>query len=206
MDLQSLLLYFLTAYMVGALPAGYVAARIKCGVDIFKPGEKQTVRIGDVFKILGIPLGLLVTLFDFLKGVLVAGPLVTSFLGEYSCDWRWVSIGSVLVVIGHVNSAFLGFRGGRGLATIFGVMFVLLPVPAAISCLLWAVLSFWGLSTQPGALSTACAMPLISALWVYFISIERAHYLYVAVFLSLLTLWEHRKRLIGYLGYWGKTE
>lgn len=195
------ILYFIGAYLVGSIPTGYIAARLKCKASIFEPGNRQAMRIGDVFKILGTPLGLFVTLLDLLKGTFAVWPLITLVIGyEGHGDWRIVSLGALLVVIGHCNSAFLGFRGGRGLATTFGVLFPLLPGPAFISCLIWAGLAFWGLSTRPGALSAAGAMPILSVLWIWFFQTERLDYLYVVAFLSIWTLWEQRQSLQSYIG------
>ena len=101
-------------------------------------------------------------------------------------------------MVGHCNSAYLGLRGGRGLATIFGILFFLLPIPAVLTCLVWACLSFWGLSTKPGALSAAGALPLFTIAWTFHRP-EHTYYLYLVAFFSMWTMWEHRDSLNDYM-------
>lgn len=201
METGKYFLYFFCAYLVGSFPTGTIASRLKGGESVIIPGERTTKSVGDVFNILGMKLGLLVTAIDVLKGWIVVFPLISLIIGpDGHFSWWIVSLGGLLVVIGHCNSAFLGFKGGRGLATTFGVLITILPVPALISCLIWASLSFWGLSTKPGALSAAGAMPVISVPWVWWFQRERLFYLFVVAFLSLWTLWEHRESLMSYMG------
>ncbi|MBF0501563.1 MAG: glycerol-3-phosphate acyltransferase [Candidatus Riflebacteria bacterium] len=195
------ILYFIAAYTVGAIPTGYLAARLTGRPSIFLPGERTPCYAGDVYKILGMPLGIFVTFLDVLKGCVVVWPLVDLMMGPGNLlPWWVVAFGGLLVVIGHSHSLFLGFRGGRGLATSFGVLFCLLPVPTLLSCFIWAALSFWGLSTRPGALSSAGAMPLFSIPWVWWVQPERVNYLFVVAFLSLWTLYEYRESLMSYMG------
>jgi len=198
---MQVILYFLASYLLGSIPTGTIAAFLMKKESVFKPGERTTKHAGDVFNILGFKIGILVTLVDVIKGYLAVSPLISWIIGAQGhLDWWVVSGGGLLVVVGHCNSALLGFRGGRGLATSFGVLFTLLPIPSLVTCIIWACLSFWGLSTRPGALSAAGAMPIFSIPWVLFIEKEKLFYLYVVAFLSLWTMWEHRQSLLGYLG------
>ncbi len=195
------LLYFFVSYVIGSLPTGYLAALSMGRGSIFNPGERTPKNTGDIFALLGIKMGLFVTFLDLLKGLIVAGPLDTWIIGPHiEHDWTIVSTGGLLAVIGHCNSPWLGFRGGRGVAPSFGVLFMILPGPALISAIIWGCLSFWGLSTSPGAVSAAAAMPVISVPWVMFYQNEKLYYLFPVAFLSLWTLFEHRKNLKAYLG------
>jgi glycerol-3-phosphate acyltransferase PlsY len=193
--------YFLPAYLVGSIPTGTIAARLQGKGSLFAPGERSPLKAGEVFEILGIPVGLLVTFLDFLKGLIVVWPLHDWLINTHDQDHWWVvSVGAFLVVFGHCNSAWLGFKGGRGLSTTFGVMMYLLPVPAVLAFLLWGCLAFWGLSTRPGALSAAGAMPLLSLPYVWWFRADKFELLMLVALLSLLTLWEYRAALLGYLG------
>lgn len=192
--------YCLSAALVGSLPTGAVFARLR-GQSLFSPGKRQAVSIGETFRILGRPLGLLVTLIDFGKGLFVVWPLMNLiFPAPAPHPWWLVSLGGILAVISHCNSPWLGFRGGRGLATSFGVLVYVLPAPTLLALVVWSCLSFWGLSTRPGALSAAGALPLLTILWVVTLDRTRMNYLFLVAFLSLWTLWEQRISLLGYLG------
>lgn len=193
--------YFVACFLLGSLPVGELLARIKTGKSLIMPGTRNTRRPGEMFDTLGIPAGIAVCLVDGLKGFLAVYPLAVYFLGTdpYS-QWWAISLGGFLTVFGHCNSLFLGFRGGRGLAPTFGVMMTLLPVPALIASLLGFWLAFWGLSSKPGALSAAGAMPLLSIAWVVFVKPAEVDYLYVVATMSLWTMWEHRDELFSYMG------
>lgn len=195
-------LYFLTAYLLGSIPTGYLASRVMGKPDIFAPGEWGPRPAGEVFQILGTPVGLLVTALDILKGVLVVGPLLNYFNGAlplWQIPWWVISIAGLLVVMGHCHSIWLGFRGGRGLATSFGVVLVLVPVPALGAFVFWACTSFWGLSTRPGALSSAGVLPLLTIPWVWW-NHEKMDLVYPVAFLSLWSMFEYRQSLRNFLG------
>jgi glycerol-3-phosphate acyltransferase PlsY len=84
-------------------------------------------------------------------------------------------------------------------------MATLLPIPAIFAFLIGLWLAFWGLSTKPGALSAAGAMPLLSIIWVLAIKPQDLYYLYIVAFMSLWTFWEHRDELKSYMGIKGKV-
>jgi len=193
--------YFIACFLIGSLPFGEIVSRIKTGKSLLLPGSRDTRPPGEVFEILGIPTGIMVCLLDSLKGFLAVYPVTVKMIGaEAYSQWWVVGIGGILTVIGHCNSPFLGFRGGRGLAPTFGVMVTLLYVPALISFLLGLFLAFWGLSSKPGALSAAGAMPLLSIAWVFMVKPDDINYLYIVAFMSIWTMWEHRSELKNYLG------
>ena len=199
--MQQYLAFALLAYLIGCLPTGAFFARFKKGKSLLEPGTRSTKRPQDVFEILGIPLGIFVSILDILKGILVVRFLTTAFFGPTGIQTWWiVAVGGLLVVIGHCNSALLGFKGGRGLAPTFGALVSIFPVPAILSALLGAWLAFWGLSTKPGALSAAGVMPILSIAWVTWFRPEEPYYLFVVAFMSLWTMWEYRDELNNYLG------
>lgn len=199
--MSNLFLYLLASFLIGSLPFGEILARIKTGQSVIQSGSRNTKTPGEVFAILGIPTTIAVCLLDSLKGFLCVYPLAIYLLGPDPYNQWWIiSLGGLLTVIGHCNSPLLGFKGGRGLAPTFGVMVTLLPVPALLSFSLGLWLAFWGLSSKPGALSAAGAMPILSIAWVMILHPENLDYLYVVAFMSLWTMWEHREELKSYMG------
>ena len=199
--MTSTIQYFLACFLIGSLPFGEILARLKTGKSLLQPGSRDTRPPGEVFEILGLPLGILVCVLDCFKGFIAVYPVTVALIGAdaYS-QWWIVGLGGILTVIGHCNSPLLGFKGGRGLAPTFGVMVTLLPVPAFLSLLLGLFLAFWGLSSKPGALSAAGAMPLLSIAWVFLVKPQDLDYLYIVAFMSSWTMWEHRSELKNYLG------
>jgi acyl-phosphate glycerol 3-phosphate acyltransferase len=133
-DVPFLALVALAAYLVGAVPFGYVVARAK-GVDILSHGSGN-IGATNVGRILGRRFGILVFLLDFAKGALpalVAGALSPADLAK---EWPQVTAG-VAAFLGHLFPVYLRFKGGKGVATGAGVVAVLAPAPTAGAALAW---------------------------------------------------------------------
>jgi acyl-phosphate glycerol 3-phosphate acyltransferase len=130
------------AYLVGSIPFGYVVARSK-GVDLFKAGSGN-IGATNVGRVLGRNYGLLVFALDFLKGALpvaLARPLA-AVLAPTSPEPFGVAdlvrVGAAAAaILGHLFPLYLGFRGGKGVATGAGVALVLVPVPMGLGLLAW---------------------------------------------------------------------
>jgi acyl-phosphate glycerol 3-phosphate acyltransferase len=125
---------FLASYLVGAIPFGYLIARSR-GVDLFKQGSGN-IGATNVGRLLGRKLGILVFVLDFAKGALpaLAGLGLARAGGP---DYLGVVAG-LAALLGHLFPVYLGFRGGKGVATGAGVVLVLLPVPTLFALLAWA--------------------------------------------------------------------
>src|SRR5262245_15099005 len=135
------------AYLVGAFPFGYLVGRLR-GLNLFTAGSGN-IGATNAARVLGRPFGALVFVLDFLKGavpVAVAVPLAEAIeAGSVSAfsapDVLRVSA-AALAFLGHLFPVYLGFRGGKGVATGAGTVFVLAAVPAALAILTWAVVLF----------------------------------------------------------------
>lgn len=136
-----LTLTLIVSYLLGSIPFGYLVARAK-GVNIFEVGSKNPGAT-NVKRVLGSGPGNLVFALDFLKGFIATViPLVLQSGGEAgSLGYDLGGVAGVGgAVLGHSFSCFTRFRGGKGVATAGGGLFVLMPVP----CL--AALAAWGLT------------------------------------------------------------
>src|SRR5215475_5384529 len=137
----SLGLTLLLSYLVGAIPFGYLVARGR-GVDILKQGSGN-IGATNVGRVLGRPFGVLVFALDFAKGA-VPVVLARNFAGDYA-DSSWLEVGAGLAAfLGHLFPVYLGFRGGKGVATGAGVVAVLVPLPFLAALVAWIlVLAGW---------------------------------------------------------------
>src|SRR3954466_5086666 len=116
----------LISYLVGAVPFGYIVARLR-GVDIFAAGSGN-IGATNVGRVLGRKFGILVFVLDFLKG---AGPTaVARLLASRLTEESWAAGGglevgaAVAAFVGHCFPIYLGFRGGKGVATGAGTVAV----------------------------------------------------------------------------------
>lgn len=112
---------WLTAFLLGAIPFGYVVARAVAGVDIRTVGDGNPGG-RNVYLHVGRAAGIAVMLLDSAKGA--AAILIARVSGLQ--EWEEFAAG-MLVVLGHDLSPFLKFHGGQGLAATIGVLLVLLP-------------------------------------------------------------------------------
>ena len=144
--------HILVAYLVGAIPFGVIIGWGR-GVNVRARGSRN-IGATNVGRLLGRPLGLLCFVLDLAKGALpMMGAGLAHGLYDRGLDggtlfdaphpetgW-WVLL-AVAAVLGHVYSPFLGFRGGKGVATAFGAMVVAWPwltLPALAAGVVWVV-------------------------------------------------------------------
>ncbi len=135
------------AYLVGALPFGYVIGRLR-GVNLFTAGSGN-IGATNAARVLGKPFGALVFVLDFLKGVVpvaCAVPLADALAPGGGTAFGPPDVlrvcAAALAFLGHLFPVYLGFRGGKGVATGAGTVFVLVPGPAALAVLGWVVVLF----------------------------------------------------------------
>jgi acyl phosphate:glycerol-3-phosphate acyltransferase len=127
------------AYFIGAVPIGYLVARLN-GVDIVRQGSGN-IGATNVGRILGWRIGLLVFLLDFAKGALPTWLAVSQDDGTWPTGLAPVAVG-LAAFLGHLFPIYLGFRGGKGVATGAGVVAVLVPGPALIALVGWLAVLF----------------------------------------------------------------
>lgn len=137
----------LLSYLLGAIPSGFLVAKAR-GVDIRKVGSGN-IGATNVFRALGKGPGLLTFACDFLKGLLavmviaaaanrIAGPV-----GQGSLPYLRLACG-LGALVGHSFSVFLGFRGGKGVATGVGLVMGLGPAVAGIGLGVWLIVFLIG--------------------------------------------------------------
>jgi len=158
-------------YLLGSLPVGYLVARAH-GVDIFKAGSGNPGAT-NVKRVLGSKAGNLVYFLDALKGALAAGwPFAWCLVGQRASDtgvagvssaYVWGILGLVAAVVGHSFSVFTHFKGGKGVATASGGLFVLLPVPVLIAAAVWVVTFFISRYVSLASILATIAVP--AAAW-----------------------------------------
>ena len=163
------------AYLVGSVPTAHLLARTR-GIDLGSVGSKSygATNLG---RTLGKPWGIACFLLDSVKGaapVLAAGGLLGA-LGAApggvpaETAWCWLAVGASAIV-GHTLSPWIGFKGGKGVATGFGALAAMWPVltiPAALALVVWAILVLLfrmvSLASMVAAVVVPCAV-LVTAL------------------------------------------
>jgi glycerol-3-phosphate acyltransferase PlsY len=150
-------------YLIGAIPFGMLAGRLSGGVDLRQHGSRRTGAT-NTLRTLGWRWAAVVLLLDVGKGA--AGVLLARALYQAgpagSAEWIAAAAG-VAAVIGHNWSAFIGFRGGRGVATSAGGMLVLAPFTLLVVLPLVALVIWRTRYVSLGSLLAAVAAPIVTA-------------------------------------------
>ena len=120
-----------SAFLLGSIPFGYLLGKLK-GVDIRKHGSGN-VGATNVARVLGKKYGVAVYILDFLKGFIPTYTAVKLFGLD---SWTLTAVG-LAAVLGHMFSPFLGFKGGKGVATASGVLFGISPLLGFLTLTLW---------------------------------------------------------------------
>lgn len=171
------------SYLLGSVPAAAWVARSR-GVDIRQVGSGNSGAT-NVLRSLGKGPALAVAVFDILKGALAV--LIGRWLG---LPEPWAALCGVMAVLGHNFSPFLGFRGGKGVATSFGVVGIINPL-VGISAFVLAIFVMWmtRFISAGSILGAAAAIVMIvmvqSPLWM----------MSYVIGLALLLIWQHRDNL-----------
>jgi glycerol-3-phosphate acyltransferase PlsY len=179
---------FFGAYLVGSVPTAYLFTRRLKGLDIREHGSGN-VGATNASRVLGKKWGLVIFAIDFLKGCLPA-LAVTVFLGEADHEaglTAWCAGGAVL---GHIFTPFLGFRGGKGVATGGGVLFGLYPFLFLATFPAWFVV--FGFTRIVSVASLAALLTLVG--YSFLLEMGPLAQSFFVTFLFLIT-WTHRENL-----------
>ncbi|MBP2649849.1 MAG: plsY [Firmicutes bacterium] len=122
------------SYLIGSIPNGLIIGKVFKGVDIREFGSKN-IGATNAYRVLGAWPGFFVLIMDLLKGVIavyIGKVLIGTTMGEIT--------GAFFAITGHNWPVFLGFKGGRGVATALGVIAILMPRETAIIFIAWVII------------------------------------------------------------------
>ncbi|MFQ5597257.1 MAG: glycerol-3-phosphate 1-O-acyltransferase PlsY [Nitrospiria bacterium] len=149
----------LSNYFIGSLPFGLMLSKLSRGLD---PRKKGSGNIGatNVLRVVGKKEAVLTVSCDLLKGI----PLifVASRLG---LDEKTILLIAISAVLGHMFSIFLKFKGGKGVATSFGIFLVVSPQIALIGFFVWMAAVLLSRYVSVGALTAFGLLPFLALLF-----------------------------------------
>jgi glycerol-3-phosphate acyltransferase PlsY len=183
------LLTALGAFLLGSIPTGYLVARAK-GIDIRQHGSGN-IGATNVFRTLGKPLGILVFFLDALKGS--AAVWLAEHFGGPSA-WPGI-IAAAAAIAGHNYTPWLGFRGGKGIATSAGVLLALMPLAVLVVGVVWFLVFQISRYVSVASIAAAVALPVTIATFWHFGRGGNAPLLGFAILISVLAIWRHRSNI-----------
>lgn len=147
------------AYLLGAIPFGYLLVKWKTGADV-RAGGSGNIGATNVMRTTGRAAGVVTLLLDIGKGyaaVWIAGRLT----GQ---DVLWMSLAALAVVAGHAYPVFLGFKGGKAVASFVGAFLCLTPWALAAEGVVFTIVVARTRHISMGSVVGAATLPL--AVWL----------------------------------------
>jgi glycerol-3-phosphate acyltransferase PlsY len=173
------------ALVAGSIPTGVLLSRAIAGIDIRAAGSGN-IGAANVARTAGFKVGIGVAGLDILKGVVPV--LAGRALG---LDNIALAIVALAAVLGHDYSLFLGFRGGKGVATTLGVMLALAPVPTVLAMLTYVAIA---IAFRYSSLASLSALTVLPA---YMIALGQSRpFVALAAILWLIALVKHRENIV----------
>lgn len=176
------------AYLVGATPFGFLAGQLR-GIDIREHGSGN-IGATNVLRVLGKPVGITVLVLDLLKGL---APVLIA-LGATGRSGIHLAA-ALAAILGHNYTFWLGFKGGKGIATTAGAILPLMPWALLAAATVWFATFLATRYVSLASLGAAVAVP--SALGVEALIAGRLNpaIFSFAALVSVLAIWKHRPNI-----------
>lgn len=185
------LIWLVLGYLAGSIPTGYLLAKRLKGVDIRKTGSGN-VGATNAGRVLGKEWAIIIAVFDMLKGGIIV--LIAS---RFTSSAVTLALTGAMAVVGHSYPVWLNFKGGKGVATTFGVFAFFdffTPYPALLGGLVWYLTlkktKYVSAASMVSLFAAAFLMPIFN--------MPRSYYV-VALLLSALVTWRHKSNIVRIL-------
>lgn len=172
------------AYLLGSLPFGVILGRFIAGVDVRKHGSGN-IGATNVLRTLGLPFAIGTLILDVSKGI-----VAVVLARRAGLDLTWTIGAGLAVVVGHNWTIFLGFNGGKGIATTVGVLLMIVPQIALGFMVLWALVIAATRFVSLGSIVAATALPFMALVFR-----EPSAVVVGCFVLGLMAVWRHKQNI-----------
>ena len=174
----------IASYLIGSIPMGLIFGKLIWKKDLRRVGSRN-IGATNAWRILGRKAGLLVFIFDFLKGQL--GVMLGACL--FASPGAMV-LGGLFAMLGHMFPIFLFFRGGKGVATGLGVIAALMPKITAIVFVVWLVLFLITRYVSVASIIAAVLTPILAVIYN-----EPVIYFLFALIAAVIIVFRHKDNI-----------
>ena len=175
----------LFGYLLGSVPTGLILAKLFSKVDPRKIGSKN-IGATNIFRTAGKSLGILTLIGDLLKGAI---PVVIAI--QWGESDLWIALSGLTPFLGHIFPIFLGFKGGKGVATALGVYLMISPISVLIEFFIFAGIVWKWRYISLGSITCGTTIPILIA---FFRSDSQAYFI-VSVIMAALILYRHQSNI-----------
>lgn len=180
------LLGILIAYLLGSIPFGYLLTRFTTGKDVRGHGSGN-IGATNVLRTAGRGAGVATLVLDIAKGfaaVWIAGWLTDGSSG-------WMADAALAVLVGHAFPIFLGFKGGKGVATFFGAFLYLTPIPALAAAIVFVITVTVTRYISAASVLASATFPL----GVWLVQHATLNEVIAAVIAAVIVVYRHKENL-----------
>lgn len=182
--IPALLLLF--SYLLGAIPTSYLVGRWARGIDLRRHGSGN-LGATNAFRVLGWKLALPVLFLDVFKGWF---PTFFFPRWDQTPAAEWALAYGAAAILGHVFSVFVGFKGGKGVATSAGVFLALAPLAGLVAFAVWLVLVF---STRVVSVASIVAALTVPA--TVYLTRGTDEVFWLSIGLTIFIIYAHRANI-----------
>jgi glycerol-3-phosphate acyltransferase PlsY len=149
------LVAWIVAYLLGAIPVGYLLVKVSTGKDVRTSGSRN-IGATNVLRTTNPVLGLATLILDIAKGFLAVWIAATLTGGSPF----WTSTAALAVIAGHAYPVFLGFKGGKAVASFIGGFLYLTPIPLLASLIVFVAVAVKTRYISAGSIIAAGSFPI----------------------------------------------
>ena len=181
------------AFLIGAIPWSFIIGKRFYGVDLRNEGSCN-LGATNTYRVLGIRAGLAAAVLDIAKGstaVALAWLLVPLSYGQAAHDWALVAA-TLAAVLGHSYSPYVGFSGGKGVATAAGAVLILTPKVIPVLLVTWVLVILLTRYVSLGSIVIAAAYPVL----VFLVYGDQTPFVIFSVLAASFIIWRHRPNIV----------
>jgi len=181
-------LFLLLAYFIGAIPSSVWIGKKFYNLDVREHGSGNAGAT-NTFRVIGKKAGVIVLLLDILKAWF-ATAVLSSMANNQSIDYM-LALGLV-AVLGHVFPIYIGFRGGKGIASLLGVIIAIHPLASLYSIIVFITTLLISRFVSLSSILAACAFPVL--IIVYFQNTHKSLIIF-SLMVAVLVIFTHKKNI-----------
>jgi glycerol-3-phosphate acyltransferase PlsY len=190
---QEYIFLIILSYLTGAFPSAVLIGKIFFKTDVREFGSGNAGAT-NTFRVLGKKAGIPVLILDIFKGWLAVNYIffISSLSNNLDLVFEQQLVFGIAAVIGHLFPIYTGFRGGKGIATLLGLLVGIQPIAALMSSLVFIIVFFISRYVSLSSIFAAIAFPII----IYFLSDSTDVSLIIfSIFVPLLSIITHQKNI-----------
>lgn len=180
-----LLVWLCAGYLIGAIPTGVILTRLTGREDIRQAGSGN-IGATNVYRVAGRTLGIVTLLGDCLKGLLP----VLAAQQFFQLDTRSVALIALATFLGHCFPVYLGFKGGKGVATALGIFLVLSPLAVLVALTVFLMVLWRWRYISLASISAAAAIPFLVLLFSASLPLFMG-----TLAMAALVIWKHKTNI-----------